>query len=239
MAEGTETPTAAGAASPGPASSDLPPAVKIDVTGIATPFREEVRRAIKERFGGVGPKLVAFLANMVRAGIWPAWWWGIQADWTLAAAAFCWIDRIEGAQSPSRDVRIDVSAQPTIPIRAQTERPQDPYAKQYAEWTGKACEADGIRYELRIISENELEEQLYEANADPSVHGILIYYPVFGAWAGVWSLAIVWGADSCNPHPHTCPRLLSLLLRRLHGRLPARHGLLHQGRRCVIACSGK
>lgn len=57
---------------------------------------------------------------------------------------------------------------------------QDPYARQYAEWTGRACEADGIRYELRIISENELEEKLYEANEDPEVHGVLIYYPVFG-----------------------------------------------------------
>lgn len=68
MAEGTETPTAAGAASSSSNGSgaDLPPAMKIDVTEIATPFREEVRRAIQERYGGVGPKLVAFLANTVR-----------------------------------------------------------------------------------------------------------------------------------------------------------------------------
>lgn len=79
MAEGTDTPTAAGstslAANGGSSSSSadggggaapLPPAVKIDVTEIATPFREEVRRAIRERYGGVGPKLVAFLANTVR-----------------------------------------------------------------------------------------------------------------------------------------------------------------------------
>lgn len=68
MAEGTETPTAAGATSAanGSSGAPLPPAVKIDVTEIATPFRAEVRRAIQERYGGVGPKLVAFLANTVR-----------------------------------------------------------------------------------------------------------------------------------------------------------------------------
>jgi hypothetical protein len=71
MAESNETPTAAGNASAASSSggSALPPAVKIDVTEIATPFREEVRRAIRERYGGVGPKLVAFLANTVR-GLW-------------------------------------------------------------------------------------------------------------------------------------------------------------------------
>ncbi|KAF1786633.1 Tetrahydrofolate dehydrogenase/cyclohydrolase, NAD(P)-binding domain [Phytophthora cactorum] len=46
----------------------------------------------------------------------------------------------------------------------------DPAAKKYAEWTGKACARDGIRYELR------------EANHDPEVHGILVYYPCFGAF---------------------------------------------------------
>ena len=60
---------------------------------------------------------------------------------------------------------------------------QDPAARKYAEWTGKACEADGIRYELREVDENELEWKLYEANEDPTVHGIMIYYPVFGACA--------------------------------------------------------
>lgn len=29
----------------------------------------------------------------------------------------------------------------------------DPAARKYAEWTGKACRADGIRYELRQIED--------------------------------------------------------------------------------------
>ena len=54
-------------------------------------------------------------------------------------------------------------------------------AKKYAEWTGKACTADGIRYELRIIDDPiDVEAALCDANDDPRVHGIIVYYPIFG-----------------------------------------------------------
>ncbi|GMF53424.1 unnamed protein product [Phytophthora fragariaefolia] len=56
----------------------------------------------------------------------------------------------------------------------------DPAAKKYAEWTGKACARDGIRYELREVPKDELLEALEQANHDPEVHGILVYYPCFG-----------------------------------------------------------
>lgn len=57
----------------------------------------------------------------------------------------------------------------------------DPAARKYAEWTQKACVEDKIAYELREVDKMGLEEALHAANRDPSVHGILIYYPVFGA----------------------------------------------------------
>lgn len=57
----------------------------------------------------------------------------------------------------------------------------DQAARKYAEWTKKACEADGIRFELRECAQVELESRLREANADDGVHGIMIYYPCFGA----------------------------------------------------------
>ena len=57
----------------------------------------------------------------------------------------------------------------------------DPAAKQYAEWTGRACRADGIRYEIRTIDDPiHVERALQEANDDPKVHGIIVYYPIFG-----------------------------------------------------------
>lgn len=59
----------------------------------------------------------------------------------------------------------------------------DPAAKKYAQWTGKACTDDKIQYELREVDSMNLEKALHEANADPTVHGIIIYYPVFGKFS--------------------------------------------------------
>jgi len=57
----------------------------------------------------------------------------------------------------------------------------DPAARKYAEWTGKACRRDGMRYELRTIDDPiDVEAALMAANNDPKVHGIIVYYPIFG-----------------------------------------------------------
>jgi len=53
-------------------------------------------------------------------------------------------------------------------------------ARKYAEWTKRACAADGITYEMREVPKHKIEEVLEEANQDPEVSGIMIYYPVFG-----------------------------------------------------------
>lgn len=59
---------------------------------------------------------------------------------------------------------------------------KDPAAKKYAEWTGRACRADGIRYELREVADPiDVEEALMRANADADVAGIIVYYPIFGS----------------------------------------------------------
>lgn len=58
---------------------------------------------------------------------------------------------------------------------------KDPAARKYAEWTRKACIADGLRYELRDIDQPfDVENELNKANDDPNVHGIIVYYPIFG-----------------------------------------------------------
>ena len=58
---------------------------------------------------------------------------------------------------------------------------KDPAAKQYAEWTGRACQNDGLRYELRTVDDPiDVEAALIDANDDPRVHGIIVYYPIFG-----------------------------------------------------------
>ena len=63
-------------------------------------------------------------------------------------------------------------------------------SRAYAQWTAKACEAVGIEYELREVGnkegdegtaeQGEVEEAILDANADPSIHGIMVYYPIFG-----------------------------------------------------------
>lgn len=131
------------------------------------------------------------------------------------------------------EIRADVEA-----LKAQGVHPTlvgflgtgDVSAKKYSEWTMKACEADGIKFEVREVlalssarlhvrdcaytegstagwhascassplfpffvlmadcaytalqvDKMDLEEALAAASQDPNVHGILIYYPCFGA----------------------------------------------------------
>lgn len=50
----------------------------------------------------------------------------------------------------------------------------------YASYTSAGCTDVGIDFELRHESKLRMEESILAANTDPSVHGILIYYPVFG-----------------------------------------------------------
>eukprot|EP00933_Yihiella_yeosuensis_P006705 TRINITY_DN111461_c0_g1_i1.p1 TRINITY_DN111461_c0_g1~~TRINITY_DN111461_c0_g1_i1.p1 ORF type:complete len:348 (-),score=56.13 TRINITY_DN111461_c0_g1_i1:67-1110(-) len=97
-----------------------PGARKVLADEVAAPFRQEIREEVAKMPGGLGPKLVGFLAN---------------------------------GDIPSR---------------------------KYAEWTAKAFSADNLRFELREVQEQDLESELEKANSDPEVHGIMIYYPVFG-----------------------------------------------------------
>ncbi|KAF8953658.1 NAD-dependent 5,10-methylenetetrahydrafolate dehydrogenase [Podila verticillata] len=57
---------------------------------------------------------------------------------------------------------------------------EDPAAAKYAEWTAKTCAETGIEFELRTCARNDLETKIIEANQDAGVHGIMVYYPVFG-----------------------------------------------------------
>lgn len=50
----------------------------------------------------------------------------------------------------------------------------------YAEYTRKGCEDVGVRFDLRHVRRLDAESAVLAANADPGVHGVLIYYPVFG-----------------------------------------------------------
>jgi methylenetetrahydrofolate dehydrogenase (NADP+) / methenyltetrahydrofolate cyclohydrolase len=49
----------------------------------------------------------------------------------------------------------------------------------YASYTAKGCEEVGVRFDLRPVPRLGAEEAIRQANADPAVHGIIVYYPVF------------------------------------------------------------
>lgn len=53
-------------------------------------------------------------------------------------------------------------------------------SRTYAEYTQRGCEDVGVQFELREVPRLDVEPAIEAANRDPSVHGILIYYPVFG-----------------------------------------------------------
>lgn len=57
----------------------------------------------------------------------------------------------------------------------------DPAAEMYAHWTAKTAESYGVQFDLRRCPDPDtLEESVLEANNDPNVDGIMIYFPVFG-----------------------------------------------------------
>ncbi len=56
----------------------------------------------------------------------------------------------------------------------------------YADYTRRGCEDVGVRFDLRHVKRLDAEAAVLEANADPNVHGILVYYPVFGTEQDVY-----------------------------------------------------
>ncbi|EFA79897.1 methylenetetrahydrofolate dehydrogenase NAD+ [Heterostelium album PN500] len=91
---------------------------KIDVTPIATIFRNEIKEEVTK--GQMKPRIVAFLTT------------------------------------------------------------DDAGAIEYAKWTKIACNRDGIEFILKKIERLDLEDAIIDANNDDEVHGIMVYYPVFG-----------------------------------------------------------
>ena len=49
----------------------------------------------------------------------------------------------------------------------------------YAGATKQKFDSIGIKYDLRHVERLELEKEIDQANQDPSIHGIFIYFPVF------------------------------------------------------------
>ncbi|CAO3701297.1 hypothetical protein CU097_008568 [Rhizopus azygosporus] len=57
---------------------------------------------------------------------------------------------------------------------------QDPASKKYAEWTARTCQETGVQFKLMQVDKHDLEHEIVKANLSKDVHGVMIYYPVFG-----------------------------------------------------------
>ncbi|ACF11106.1 tetrahydrofolate dehydrogenase/cyclohydrolase [Chlorobaculum parvum NCIB 8327] len=56
----------------------------------------------------------------------------------------------------------------------------DPASATYADYTRAGCEDVGISFDLRKTSPESVRNMLESANADSDVHGIFVYYPIWG-----------------------------------------------------------
>lgn len=55
----------------------------------------------------------------------------------------------------------------------------------YSEWTGRTLKQDGFSFDLEIVDDPDFETlkaRIGRANTDPTVDGIIVYYPIFGDW---------------------------------------------------------
>jgi 5,10-methylene-tetrahydrofolate dehydrogenase/methenyl tetrahydrofolate cyclohydrolase len=50
----------------------------------------------------------------------------------------------------------------------------------YALYAQRACTELGIHFDLRRMSRLQVDAAIREANADPQVHGMMVYYPIYG-----------------------------------------------------------
>jgi methylenetetrahydrofolate dehydrogenase (NADP+)/methenyltetrahydrofolate cyclohydrolase len=90
------------------------------------------------------------------------------------------IDPADVAAAFRAELRAEVAALPEpltlVGILADEHRP----SRTYAEYTRKGCADVGVQFTLREVKRLDVEAAIRDANADPAVHGVLIYYPVFG-----------------------------------------------------------
>jgi methylenetetrahydrofolate dehydrogenase (NADP+) / methenyltetrahydrofolate cyclohydrolase len=90
------------------------------------------------------------------------------------------IDAAETASKFREEIRAELAALPEplslVGVLTAERGPSATYAK-YAQ---RASEEVGVRFQLRQTHRLEAESVIRECNADAAVHGMMVYYPVFG-----------------------------------------------------------
>jgi len=90
------------------------------------------------------------------------------------------IDPAVLAETYREEIRADIARLSRPPLLVGILSAQEGPSRTYAEYTRKACEAVGVGWDLRLVPRMEVEQAIRDANADPNVDGIIVYYPVFG-----------------------------------------------------------
>ncbi len=90
------------------------------------------------------------------------------------------VDPLEVAVTFRAEIRREVKALPeSLKLVGLLSAEHGP-SVTYADYTRRGCEDVGVLFELRHVQRLEMEAEIKAANSDPRVHGILIYYPIFG-----------------------------------------------------------
>lgn len=86
----------------------------------------------------------------------------------------------EIAASYLAEVRAEVEALGR-PLRLLGIQASDAQASDvYADYAAKGCARVGIEFVRRRAAPEAISQEIYRASEDPAVHGILVFYPVFG-----------------------------------------------------------
>ncbi|WP_437683539.1 bifunctional methylenetetrahydrofolate dehydrogenase/methenyltetrahydrofolate cyclohydrolase [Sorangium sp. So ce131] len=96
------------------------------------------------------------------------------------------LDPAAVAETFRREIRAELAALPEplflVGVLAADHGP----SYTYAEYTRKACEDVGVRFEIRHATRLSAEAAIRSANEDRGVHGIMVYYPIFGTEQDVY-----------------------------------------------------
>lgn len=56
----------------------------------------------------------------------------------------------------------------------------DRASQVYSQYAAQGCESVGISYEQRRLDAEDVSRELFLLNDDPTVHGVMVFYPIFG-----------------------------------------------------------
>jgi methylenetetrahydrofolate dehydrogenase (NADP+)/methenyltetrahydrofolate cyclohydrolase len=90
------------------------------------------------------------------------------------------VDPAEVARSFREEIRGEIGALPEPLVLVGILAAEHGPSATYADYTRRGCDDVGVRFDLRHVKRLDAEAAVLDANADPRVHGVLVYYPVFG-----------------------------------------------------------